>query len=48
MILYVKLLRDDKNKFSFETGFIENPVINKQIVEILKGTIPAFNIRRLG
>jgi ABC-type lipoprotein export system ATPase subunit len=36
-----------KNKFSFEAGSIENPVINKQIVEILEGTMPAFNIRRL-
>ena len=33
------------NKFSYEIGSIENPKINERIVEILEGTLPAFNKR---
>lgn len=47
-IIHVELdKKSGKNTFSFEVGAIENPTINKQLVEILEGTMPAFNRRRL-
>lgn len=47
-IIYVELdKKNGKNAFSFKAGAIENPVINKQLVEILEGTMPAFNRRKL-
>jgi ABC-type lipoprotein export system ATPase subunit len=47
-IIYVELdKKDGLNIFSSETGSIENPMINKRIVEILEGTMPAFDKRRL-
>lgn len=47
-IIYVELdKKNSKNAFSFKAGAIENPVINRQLVEILEGTMPAFNRRRL-
>lgn len=47
-IIYVELdKRDGENTFSFETGAIENPLINKRLVEILEGTMPAFDKRKL-
>lgn len=43
-IIYVE---HDKrnNKFSYEVGAIENKNINKRIVEVLEGTMPAFDKR---
>jgi len=35
------------NDFTFQAGAIENPVINKAVVDILEGTLPAFDNRRL-
>jgi ABC-type lipoprotein export system ATPase subunit len=35
------------NDFDFKSGAIENPVINKAVVDILEGTLPAFDNRRL-
>lgn len=47
-IIYVELdKKSGKNTFSFEVGAIENPAINKQLVKILEGTMPAFNKRKL-
>lgn len=43
-IIYVE--HDKKtNKFSYELGAIENQKINNRIVEVLEGTLPAFNKR---
>lgn len=36
-----------KNDFSFKAGAIEDPDINKLVVDILEGTQPAFDNRRL-
>ena len=36
-----------KNDFSFKAGAIEDPDINKLVVDILEGTLPAFDNRRL-
>lgn len=39
--------RNNKNDFSFRSGAIENPEINRAVVDILEGTLPAFDNRRL-
>jgi wobble nucleotide-excising tRNase len=47
-IIYVELdKKDGRNVFSYETGAIENPKINARLVEILEGTMPAFDKRKL-
>ena len=47
-VIYVELdKKDNHNVFSFEVGAIENPDINKRLVEILEGTMPAFDKRKL-
>jgi ABC-type lipoprotein export system ATPase subunit len=38
---------NNKNIFSVESGSIENDSINKHIVDVLEGTMPAFDKRRL-
>ena len=47
-IIHVKI---DKSKgkpdFEFYSGSIENPIINKALLDILEGTRPAFDNRRL-
>jgi ABC-type lipoprotein export system ATPase subunit len=35
------------NRIEYETGAIENPIINRRIVDILEGTKPAFDNRKL-
>ncbi len=37
----------DTNQISYESGAIENPVIRKHVVDVLEGTMPAFELRRL-
>lgn len=44
-IIYVKIAKDEGNKMTYITGAIENPEINKNVVEILEGTFPAFDNR---
>ncbi|MGD1082183.1 MAG: TrlF family AAA-like ATPase [Candidatus Sulfotelmatobacter sp.] len=39
--------KDRKNDFTYRSGAIENPEINKAVVDILEGTLPAFDNRRL-
>ncbi len=39
--------KNNRNDFSFRSGAIENPEINKAVVDILEGTLPAFDNRRL-
>lgn len=46
-IIYVEIDKKEKCKFIFEPGSIENPRINNRIVEILEGTMPAFEKREL-
>lgn len=46
-IIYVHIDKANKNKFTFESGAIENPVINKHCSDILEGTFKAFDTRRL-
>jgi ABC-type lipoprotein export system ATPase subunit len=46
-IIFVNIDKENKHKFSFKAGAIENPVINKHACDVLEGTLKAFNIRRL-
>jgi ABC-type lipoprotein export system ATPase subunit len=39
--------KDRKNEFDYRSGAIENSEINKTVVDILEGTLPAFDNRRL-
>ena len=44
-IIKMEIDKKDKNKVSFISGSIEDPEINKCIVDILEGTYPAFHNR---
>ena len=35
------------NRICYESGAIENPVIRKHVIDVLEGTMPAFDLRRL-
>jgi hypothetical protein len=39
--------KNNRNDLNFKSGAIENPEINKAVVDILEGTLPAFDNRRL-
>lgn len=45
-IICASLNKTDKNKVKYLSGAIENPKINKTIVDVLEGTRPAFDKRR--
>ena len=44
-IIYVSIDKKNGNKFSFESGSIESVTINKRIVDVLEGAMPAFRQR---
>ena len=46
-IIHVSIDKKNGNDFDFYSGSIENPEINKRVVDILEGTLPAFDNRRL-
>ncbi|MEM2919026.1 MAG: hypothetical protein QXY62_05975 [Candidatus Altiarchaeota archaeon] len=46
-LILVHIDKVNENKFSFESGSIENPSINKRASDVLEGTLKAFDIRRL-
>ena len=47
-IIHVSIDKKDKNNdFDFYSGSIENPEINKSVVDILEGTLPAFDNRKI-
>ena len=35
----------EKNQIHYELGSIENPAMNKKIIDVLEGTLPAFSNR---
>ena len=37
----------DSNEIRYKSGAIENPIIRKHVVDVLEGTMPAFDLRRL-
>ena len=45
-IIYVNLDKENNYSFSTVTGSIENKDVNKKIVEVLEGAMPAFNKRK--
>jgi ABC-type lipoprotein export system ATPase subunit/predicted nucleic acid-binding Zn-ribbon protein len=45
-IIVVHIDKENKNKFSFVSGSIENTEINNEVAAILEGTMPAFNNRK--
>ena len=45
-VICVNIDKTQKNKFSHESGSIESKRINKRIVDILEGTMPAFTTRK--
>jgi len=44
-IIWASLDKNAGNKVTYTTGAIENPVINSKVVDILEGTMPAFDNR---
>jgi len=44
-IIYARINKTNKNVVSYETGSIENPTINRRIIDVLEGTMPAFSNR---
>jgi predicted ATP-dependent endonuclease of OLD family len=46
-IIHVSIDKRHDNAFGFYSGGIEDPEINRRAVDILEGTLPAFNNRRL-
>ncbi len=45
-IIWVEIDKKKNNKFNFISGSIENKEINKKLVEVLEGAMPAFNKRK--
>nr|WP_320118472.1 hypothetical protein [uncultured Marinifilum sp.] len=45
-IIWVNIDKEDKNKFEYTAGSIESKEINKHIVDVLEGAMPAFNKRK--
>jgi ABC-type lipoprotein export system ATPase subunit len=44
-IIHMNIDKENKNTVSFHSGSIENSIINHSAVNILEGTLPAFNNR---
>lgn len=44
-IIYVNIDKQNNCEFTVESGSIENPDINKHIVDVLEGAMPAFRKR---
>jgi energy-coupling factor transporter ATP-binding protein EcfA2 len=46
-IIHMKIEKENKNTVKFYSGAIENVITNKTVVDVLEGTLPAFNNRDL-
>jgi hypothetical protein len=46
-IVWATFDRKDGSRINYTAGAIENPEINKRVVDVLEGTKPAFNNRRV-
>ena len=44
-VIYCDMDKPGRNRITYTTGAIENPVINHHIVDVLEGTRPAFDVR---
>ena len=45
-IVHAHLERTKGSRIYYESGSIEDPAINPSVVDVLEGTMPAFNNRR--
>jgi predicted ATPase len=45
-IIHCDFDRKNNSKISYVTGAIENATINQKVVDVLEGTMPAFNNRK--
>ncbi|MHB9100564.1 MAG: TrlF family AAA-like ATPase [Sulfuricella sp.] len=46
-VIYSSFNRKGASKIEYVSGAIENPIINKHVVDVLEGTKPAFDNRRI-
>lgn len=46
-IIYASFDRSNSSKITYVAGSIESPVTNSHVVNVLEGTMPAFNNRRI-
>lgn len=46
-VIHVSIDKKNNYKFNFISGGIEDPIINQSIVDVLEGTMPAFDKRKL-
>ena len=46
-VIYSNFDRKNSSRITYHSGSIENPVINIHAINILEGTKPAFNNRRI-
>lgn len=44
-VIYCEMDKPGGNRITYTTGAIENPTINRHIVDVLEGTRPAFDVR---
>lgn len=44
-VIHAHLDKSDKNRMTYTSGAIENPEINKKVLDVLEGTRPAFDNR---
>jgi len=44
-VIHCEMKKEENNKITYTSGAIENPAINKALIDILEGTRPAFNKR---
>ncbi len=44
-VIYAEIQKDGTNRVVYETGSIEDPLINRRLVDVLEGTKPAFDQR---
>lgn len=44
-IIYSRIDKKAKNRVSYMSGSIENPELNRKLIDVLEGTMPAFNNR---
>lgn len=44
-VIHMQIEKDNKNYVKFNSGAIEDETMNKKIIDILEGTMPAFNNR---
>jgi len=44
-VIYSEIAKDKGNEVTYISGSIEDPVMNKKIIDVLEGTRPAFDKR---